>query len=207
MATGQSLHMNHGEGEASYARNSTFQGAEQNRMRPFIEEAAVAGLLESIKSLSSVAIADLGCSSGPNALALVSGAVDAIFHHYARQEQEPPELCVFLNDLPDNDFNNVAKSLAEFQERNQTYWSCYGRLFTRSSLHLIFTSNSVHWLSEVRNNNLIKQAPEDLRNNGIPMYDGDDDLRQARRSFVFEAYARQFRKDFKLRRWFLGGRW
>lgn len=30
------------------------------------------------------------------------------------------------------------------------------------------------------------------------MYDGDDDLRQARRPLVLEAYARQFKSDFKL---------
>lgn len=44
----------------------------------------------------------------------------------------------------------------------------------------------------------IKQAPEDLRTHGISMYDGDDDLRQARRPLVLEAYARQFKSDFKL---------
>ncbi|KAK3128919.1 hypothetical protein QOZ80_6BG0468250 [Eleusine coracana subsp. coracana] len=197
MATAQSLHMNQGEGETSYARNSTFQNAVQNRMMPVIDE-AVTDLLNSTKSLSRVAIADLGCSSGPNALALVSGAVNAIFQHCAHHEQVPPELCVFLNDLPDNDFNNVAKSLVEFQESEQRIGhvtvgivpgSFYKRLFTRSSLNLIFSSNSIHWLSE---------APEDLRIHGIPMYDGDNDLRQARRPLVLEAYARQFKKNFKL---------
>ncbi|GJN00084.1 hypothetical protein PR202_ga17239 [Eleusine coracana subsp. coracana] len=197
MATAQSLHMNQGEGETSYARNSTFQNAVQNRMMPVIDE-AVTDLLNSTKSLSRVAIADLGCSSGPNATALISGAVNAIFQHCAHHEQVPPELCVFLNDLPDNDFNNVAKSLVAFQESDQHIGhvtvgivpgSFYKRLFTRSSLNLIFSSNSIHWLSE---------APEDLRIHGIPMYDGDNDLRQARRPLVLEAYARQFKKNFKL---------
>ncbi|KAL6596645.1 hypothetical protein ACP70R_047288 [Stipagrostis hirtigluma subsp. patula] len=194
MASTQSLYMNQGEGEASYARNSLFQSAVQNGMKSAIQE-AVKCLWKSTKSYSSVVIADLGCSSGPNALALVSMAVDAI-HHYAVQEQIPPELCILLNDLPDNDFNNVAKNLVAFQESAQSTGhvltsivpgSFYKRLFTSSSLHLVLTSNSVNWLSE---------APEDLRKNGIPMYDGDDDLRKARRPLVLEAYARQFRKDF-----------
>ncbi|GJN29062.1 hypothetical protein PR202_gb17254 [Eleusine coracana subsp. coracana] len=137
-------------------------------------------------------MADLGSSSGPNALALVSCAVDAIFQHCAAaREQVPPELSVFLNDVPDNDFNIVAKSLVAFQESDQHIGhvtvgivpgSFYKRLFTTGSLHLIFASNSVHWLSE---------GPEDLRTHGIPMYDGDDGLRQPSRSFVLEAYARQ----------------
>ncbi|KAK3132151.1 hypothetical protein QOZ80_6AG0516600 [Eleusine coracana subsp. coracana] len=167
-------------------------------MRHVIEE-AVTCLMKSTKSHGKIAVADLGCSSGPNALALVSCAVDAIFQHYAVAcEQVPAELSVFLNDLPDNDFNIVAKSLVAFQESHQHIGhvtvgivpgSFYKRLFTTSSLHLILASNSVHWLSE---------APEDLRTHGIPMYDGDDDLRQARRPLVLEAYARQFKKDFKL---------
>ncbi|GJN29066.1 hypothetical protein PR202_gb17258 [Eleusine coracana subsp. coracana] len=198
MSTGQAVHMNQGEGEASYARNSTLQSGEQNRMRPVIEE-AVKCLIKSTKSDGKIAIADLGCSSGPKALALVSCAVDAIFQHYrADREQVPPELSVFLNDLPDNDFNVVAKSLVAFHESDQRIGlvtggivpgSFYKRLFARSSLHLIFASSSVHWLS---------RAPEDLRTNGIPMYDGDDDLRQARGPLVLEAYARQFKNDLNL---------
>ncbi|GJN00081.1 hypothetical protein PR202_ga17236 [Eleusine coracana subsp. coracana] len=184
------------EEETGHMKGSVFclQNAVQNRMMPVIDE-AVTDLLNSTKSISRVAIADLGCSSGPNAITLVSGAVNAIFQHCARHEQVPSEICVFLNDLPHNDFNNVAKSLVEFQESDQRIGhvtvgivpgSFYKRLFTRSSLHLFF---------------FIQQpalAIRDLRTHGIPMYDGDNDLRQARRPLVLEAYARQFKKDFKL---------
>ncbi|CAN6178308.1 unnamed protein product [Urochloa humidicola] len=125
-------------------------------------------------------------------------AVDAIFRYCALNQQVPPELCVLLNDLPDNDFNNVAKRLVAFQKDTETFGtvvtaivpgSFYKKLFSSRSLHLAFASISVHWLSE---------APEDLRKNGIPMYDADDDLRKERRPLVLEAYARQFRKDFTL---------
>jgi hypothetical protein len=65
---------------------------------------------------------------------------------------------VFLNDLPNNDFNNVAKRLVAFQQNSSTFGSLvtsivqgsfYKRLFPSSSLHLAFASNSINWLSEV----------------------------------------------------------
>jgi jasmonate O-methyltransferase len=130
-------------------------------MKPAIEEAVI-GLLD-LKSTvpSSMAIADLGCSSGPNALALVSTAVDAILHHHAalHDHQSPPEFRVLLNDLPDNDFNDVAKRLVSFQQKVQNSGSIltagivpgsfYKRLFPNNFLDLVVSSNSLHWTSEV----------------------------------------------------------
>ncbi|KAL6883455.1 hypothetical protein ACP4OV_010869 [Aristida adscensionis] len=184
MTSFQSLHMNQGDQESSYARNSIIQNAEQKRMKHVIEE-AVASFLKSSSVPSSMLIADLGCSSGPNALALVSTTT-------------PPELQVLLNDLPDNDFNSVAKSLAAFKPSTQSSGtvltgivpgSFYTRLFSRNSLDLVVSSNSLQWLSE---------APEDLKRKMIPLCDKDEDLRRARRPLVIEAYRRQFRKDFTL---------
>ncbi|VAI73341.1 unnamed protein product [Triticum turgidum subsp. durum] len=195
MASEQTVHMNGGQGDTSYARNSSLQNADQNRMRPLIEE-AIADLLSASASMPrSMVVADLGCSSGPNALALVSIAVDAIRGQCFRSRQPPLEVCVFLNDLPDNDFNMVMKSLVAFQQGHRSVvtgvipGSFYGRLFTTGSLHLACSANSLHWLSE---------APEELRRNKIPAYDIDEHVRRGRRRVVIGAYARQFRKDFKL---------
>jgi jasmonate O-methyltransferase len=101
-------------------------------------------------------VADLGCSSGPNALELVSVAVEAIISHSDQFQQPPPEVCVFLNDLPDNDFNTVVQSMATLHERYSPVvmtgvipGSFYERLFTSGSMHLFCSSNSLHWLSEV----------------------------------------------------------
>ncbi|KAF6988339.1 hypothetical protein CFC21_005896 [Triticum aestivum] len=195
MASEQTVHMNGGQGDTSYARNSSLQNAEQSRMRPLIEE-AIADLLRASASLPrSMVVADLGCSSGPNALTLVSISVDAIRGQCLRSQQPPVEVCVFLNDLPDNDFNMVVKSLVAFQQSNRSVvtgvipGSFYGRLFTSGSLHLVCSANSLHWLSE---------APEELRRNKIPAYDIDEHVRRGRRRVVIGAYARQFRKDFKL---------
>lgn len=195
MASEQTVHMNGGQGDTSYARNSSLQNVEQNRMRPLIEE-AIADLLSTGASLPrSMVVADLGCSSGPNALTLVSISVDAVRSQCLRSQQPPVEVCVFLNDLPDNDFNMVVKSLVAFQQSNESVvtgvipGSFYGRLFTSGSLHLACSANSLHWLSE---------APEELRRNKIPAYDIDEHVRRERRHVVIGAYARQFRKDFTL---------
>lgn len=197
MASKQTLHMNHGQGETSYARNSSFQSVEQRRMRPLIE-AAILDLGRSGSTLlpTNMVIADLGCSSGPNALSLVSIAIDAIHSHCLQFQQSPPEVCVLLNDLPGNDFNSVVKDLVALRQSSEPVvvtgvapGSFYERLFTSGSLHLVCSSNSLHLLSK---------APEDLMRNQILAYDIDEHVRCERLPMVLEAYAQQFRKDFTL---------
>lgn len=197
MSSEQMVHMNRGQGETSYAQNSSLQNAAQNRMRSLIEE-AIADLCSTSTLLPSrsMVVADLGCSSGPNALVLVSIAVDAIQSHCLRYQQQPlAEICVLLNDLPDNDFNVVVKSLVAFQQSHKSIvagivpGSFYGRLFCSDSLHLVCSSNSLHWLSK---------APDELKRNRIPAYDIDEHVRRERRTMVLGAYARQFGKDFTL---------
>ncbi|KAF8779248.1 hypothetical protein HU200_002928 [Digitaria exilis] len=201
----RTVRMNPGEGEASYARNSTFQSAEQIRMKPMIEEAVTELCCNSTNLPKSMMIADLGCSCGPSALNLISVAVDAIHRHCLQLQQAPPELGLLLNDLPSNDFNTAVKHLMAFQQKQNADkcergsspvvvasivpGSFYGRLFTTGSMHLILSSNSLHWLSE---------APHDLVKNGIPMYHANKEQWQKMRTIVLDAYARQFKKDFLL---------
>ena len=130
-------------------------------MKPAIEEAVIGSLnLKSTDVPNSMVIADLGCSAGPNALALVSSAVDAVLHHrHAANDQGSLEIRVLLNDLPDNDFNDVAKRLVSFQQSTQSSGllltagivpgSFYKRLFPSNFLDLVVSSNSLHWISEV----------------------------------------------------------
>ena len=56
-------------------------------------------------------IADLGCSSGPNTLSVVSEIIDTIDETRLCLNKKPPVFQVFLNDLPRNDFNNIFQSL------------------------------------------------------------------------------------------------
>lgn len=109
-------------------------------------------------------LADLGCSSGPNTFQVISQIIDSI-HKICQQSQlEFPELQMLLNDLPGNDFNAVFRSAPVFCEKlkkekgNMVGELCfiagvpgsfYHRLFPTRSLHLIHSSNAVHWLSKV----------------------------------------------------------
>lgn len=197
MASKQMVHMNHGQGETSYAHNSSFQSAEQNRMKPLIE-AAIVELCSNTTTMShgKMVIADLGCSCGPNAVALVSIALEATHSHFLWLRQPPPEVSVLLNDLPYNDFNAVVKSLVAVRQIGEPLvvtgavpGSFNERLFLSASVHLFCSSNSLYWLSK---------APEDLRINQIPAYDIDENARRERLPVVAGAYAQQFRKDFTL---------
>jgi hypothetical protein len=144
------------------------QNAEQSRIKPLIEGAIREVCCTTTLLPKSIVIADLGCSCGPSAITLLPTAVEAIHHQYGRLDHLPlPELSLVLNDLPSNDFNAVVKHLSEFQDRlrgeNAKEVSCpssvststvpgsfYGRLFTTGSVHLFFSSNSLHWLSQVQ---------------------------------------------------------
>ena len=111
----------------------------------------------------SLAIADLGCSSGPNTLFVVSELIKVVDKLRQKLGHESPECQVFLNDLPGNDFNTIFKSLPSFQKKlsyqlgpgagpclfSGTPGSFYGRLFPSKTLHFVHSSYSLHWLSQV----------------------------------------------------------
>uniref|UniRef100_M4D255 Salicylate carboxymethyltransferase n=1 Tax=Brassica campestris TaxID=3711 RepID=M4D255_BRACM len=64
----------------------------------------------------SLGIADLGCSSGPNTLSTIRDIIKTveIAHHREIPKQPLPEFSIFLNDLPQNDFNSIFKTLPDF---------------------------------------------------------------------------------------------
>ena len=111
----------------------------------------------------SFAIADLGCSSGPNTLLVISEIIKVVEKLCIELNHESPEYDVSLNDLSGNDFNNIFKSLDTFKEKlcdeletkmGPCYFSgvpgsFYGRIFPNKSLHLVHSSYSIHWLSKV----------------------------------------------------------
>ena len=111
----------------------------------------------------SLAIADLGCSFGPNTFLVISEIIKVVEKLCRELNHKSPEYKVFLNDLPGNDFNDVFMSLDTFKEklRNEMqtemgpcYFSgvpgsFYGRIFPDKSLHFVHSSYSLQWLSKV----------------------------------------------------------
>ena len=101
-------------------------------------------------------MADLGCSSGTNALSLIGDIVNAIDERCHEKTRQVPQFMVFLNDLPGNDFNSIFISFSDFGSRLKNVrrrdefhsvfmagvpGSFYGRLFPSNSLHFIHSSH------------------------------------------------------------------
>ncbi|KAJ0039785.1 hypothetical protein Pint_28338 [Pistacia integerrima] len=196
MAAVKVPHMNAGDGETSYAKNSLLQKTVILKVRPFLEE-TIKDMFSS-SSPTCFKVADLGCSSGPNTLLVVSEIIDIIQGICHQVNRKSPEFQVFLNDLPENDFNSIFKSIPAFYEilkREKLYnfgacfisglpGSFYDRLFPTATLHFVHSSYSVHWLSKV---------PENLENNKGNIY-----MAKSSPPSVYKAYLEQFQKDFSL---------
>ena len=101
--------MNGGEGDDNYAKNYTPQMCVQQRLALLVEAEAADLLHHGVAPPGSIGIADLGCASGANTLSLISAAIDAAHHRCAAAGAPCPEIGIFLNDLPGNDFNAVFK--------------------------------------------------------------------------------------------------
>ncbi|KAL7158304.1 hypothetical protein ABFS83_02G133400 [Erythranthe nasuta] len=172
--------MNAGSGETSYANNSVLQKVVITKTWPAVDE-TLKGMF--ITSDEYSLIADLGCSSGPNTLLVISHIIEQL----SKQEHYPLEIQVFLNDLPDNDFNNLFKLITANTNTNtntKNIIECYYiRLFPRNSLHFAYSSSSIHWLSPI---------PQGLeKNNKENIY-----IATTSPPRVFEAYSKQFERDF-----------
>ncbi|KAK9131028.1 hypothetical protein Sjap_011515 [Stephania japonica] len=196
------LHMNEGEGEASYASNSSLQRAVITMVKPILEE-TILDLVRDEAFLESevLRIADLGCSSSPNSLSVISHIVNTITTACDRQHRQPLELQVVLNDLPRNDFNTIFKTLPSFYDElnrgNSNHGSCfitampgsfYERLFPRKSIHFIHSSYSLHYLSQVPKGLISKE--------GTPLNKGNTYIARTTSLAVSRAYHEQFKHDF-----------
>ncbi|KAJ1261163.1 hypothetical protein BS78_09G007000 [Paspalum vaginatum] len=142
------------DGKTSYARNSDFQRAIASIAKKVRQDMAAA-LYRARGRPASMAIADLGCATGPNALLMVSDAVEAVLAENSNGGH-PPQLHVFLNDLPGNDFDAVFRLLPSSPLAATggcclvSAWpgSFYGRVFPDASLDYVVSSSSLHFLSK-----------------------------------------------------------
>ncbi|XP_057975744.1 probable jasmonic acid carboxyl methyltransferase 2 [Malania oleifera] len=205
----QVLHMNKGAGETSYARNSSIQSKIISITKPATEEAIV-GLLVS-DSAASMGVADLGCSSGPNALSVISHIASAVWAKCRRMGRPSPELRMYLNDLPCSDFNSAFGSLPALYDSLKAEeeaasggaasfgpncfvmgvpGSFYGRLLSSNSLHFVHSSSSLHWLSQV-------PGGLERKGEGRAINRGKVYISERSPGEVAEAYSVQFQKDFR----------
>ncbi|PWA48198.1 S-adenosyl-L-methionine-dependent methyltransferases superfamily protein [Artemisia annua] len=174
-----------------------FQEITIRKMHPIIKE-----IIKGIPNLDGFPhcfnFADLGCSSGPNTLLVVSNIINEVHDVCKEKNLKSPQFQVCLNDLFGNDFNSIFKCLPMFngkynKGKGKNFGQCFisgvpgsfhGRLFPDKSMHLFHSSGSLHWLS---------QLPEGLEINGINVY-----MAKTSPPIVFEMYRMQFQKDFTM---------
>nr|CAB3499939.1 unnamed protein product [Digitaria exilis] len=183
-----------GNGGNSYAANSRLPKKALIKTRPVLEKATV----ELYNSLSpgdetTMVFADLGCSSGPNTLLVVSEVMSTL------------RACTLQEIAPCNDFNLVFRSLEQqlpsfVPEENKDEsvgLSCYvaglpgsfyTRLFPNHSVHLFHSSCSLMWRSKV---------PGDL-SNGSHQNEENIYIGKTTTPTVVALFKEQFQKDFKL---------
>ncbi|KAK8515624.1 hypothetical protein V6N13_139404 [Hibiscus sabdariffa] len=195
MASANALCMNPGDKDISYANHSSVQKNILLKIRPFLED-TITDMLNKILPISFIKVADLGCASGPNTFFPTFEIVDTITRVCQQSNVDSPELQVFLNDLPHNDFNTIFRSIPSFHERLKkdkgdlmvpcfivgVPGSFYERLFPTRSMHFVHSANCLHWLSKV---------PRGVENNKGNIY-----MSKSSSDDVFKAYSKQFQMDF-----------
>ena len=146
-----------------------------------------------VSPLKTLFIADLGCSVGPNTFTAVQNMIEAVDLKYQNAQElssNTQEFQVFFDDHTSNDFNTLFKSLPP----SRRYFvagvpgSFYGRIFPESSLHLVHSSFSLHWLSQVPKQVIDKSSP--AWNKGRVHYSNSGDE-------VIRAYKAQHEKDME----------
>ncbi|KAK1422145.1 hypothetical protein QVD17_25060 [Tagetes erecta] len=186
----QVLRMNGGDGDYSYSNNSLLQRKVISMTKPIIEE-ALTKLYCAMNFPKTLVMADLGCSSGPNTLLVASEIIKSIDKiRLELGHDKPPEIQLYLNDLPNNDFNTIFHSVSTLQKiiTNPSCYFCgvpgsfYTRLFLNKSIYFVHSSYSLMWLSQV---------PEMAISNKRNIY-----MSKTSPPSVIRAYYEQFQRDF-----------
>ncbi|KAL8160641.1 LOW QUALITY PROTEIN: hypothetical protein V2J09_002178 [Rumex salicifolius] len=131
--------MKGGTGETSYTNNSILQRSIIRKVRPLLEE-SIRAVIVSITTTNPpeqcLTIADLGCSSGPNTLAVLESIIDVTQSTCNYLGRPIPEFSMLVNDLPQNDFNTVFTGVLQEEKGIETGCfvsgtpgSFHGRLF------------------------------------------------------------------------------
>ncbi|XP_043721235.1 3,7-dimethylxanthine N-methyltransferase CkTbS-like [Telopea speciosissima] len=170
--------------------------------KPILEKAIEDLVNEGLPS-NVLTIADLGCAFGPNTFTVITTIKRKVEKRCNELGVKQPELQVFLNDLPGNDFNSTFKFFFENYQQLEgerigedgkkcfiagAPGSFYERLFPKNTLHLVHSCYSAHWLSRV---------PPGLTSEvGIPINKGKIYISNTSPPTVGKAYLEQFQEDF-----------
>ncbi|KAL3692934.1 hypothetical protein R1sor_006585 [Riccia sorocarpa] len=101
--------MTHGEGENSYAKNSSAQQKMTRKIWPLYVDAIKTLNLPGPKEV--LRIVDFGCGSGPNCIENVEVIIEYVLKRYAEERKERPDIQVYFQDVPTNDFNTLFKHI------------------------------------------------------------------------------------------------
>ncbi|CAL5366156.1 unnamed protein product [Camellia sinensis] len=82
--------------------------------KPVLENAAQSLFSKSLHLNGVLNVADLGCAAGPNTFSVISTVKECVAKNCKELNCQTPELQVYMNDLPGNDFNTLFKGLSEF---------------------------------------------------------------------------------------------
>ncbi|PON68105.1 SAM dependent carboxyl methyltransferase [Trema orientale] len=186
---------NGGNGTYSYYENSYYQRiAAKFEYQKINDEISEKFNIENVLSLSrTVRIADLGCATGPNTFINMQNIMEAIKHKHKTLNPNSStalEFQVFFNDLVTNDFNTLFASLP----KDKDYFaagvpgSFRGQIFPESSLHFVYTSHSLHWLSKL---------PAELEEEDSPAWNKGRVHYTSAPDGVVEAYKSQFSKEME----------
>ncbi|XP_030551501.1 loganic acid O-methyltransferase-like [Rhodamnia argentea] len=186
---------NGGDGRYSYSKNSQYQRLATNIMSEKID--AVITEKFDVASLSStshaIRLADLGCATGPNTILAMQNIVQILqrkFNSQCPNSRTLPEFHVFFNDKISNDFNTLFATLPS----HKPYFaagvpgSFHTRLFPNASLHFVYSSIALHWLSEV---------PEKVTDRDSAAWNKGRAHYTSAPEEVVKAYAEQFAKDME----------
>ncbi|XP_043721098.1 probable methyltransferase ICS2 [Telopea speciosissima] len=170
--------------------------------KPILEKAIEDLVNEDLPS-NVLTIADLGCAFGPNTFTVITTIKRKVEKRCNELGVNQPELQVFLNDLPGNDFNLTFKFFFENYQQLEAErigedgkkcfiagapGSFYERLFPLNSLHLVHSCYSAHWLSRV---------PPGLTSEvGIPINKGTIYISNTSPPTVSKVYLEQFQEGF-----------
>ncbi|KAK9700033.1 hypothetical protein RND81_08G212700 [Saponaria officinalis] len=200
------LHMNHGDGEFSYAHNSSAVPGHvfTETVKPAVENVIKYQLLHNFtKQHKVLKVADLGCGIGPtpvNFIATVIETMHKVCKEMMKKQQDDQvlELQIYMSDLPSTDFNMLFKDALKLQGQTRdgtplcfvmgAPGSFYGRLFPAKSLHFVHSSAALHWLSQV---------PSGVRSeDGVELNKGSILASHTSTPYIQQTYFAQFKHDF-----------